>query len=158
MTVGLRIFTWVHVAISLVAIGSGLVVVGGLLGSQPLDGWTLVFLITTALTSLTGFGFPFENFLPSHALGIIALVLLVPTILGRYTFHMEGAWRWIYVIGAVVSLYLNVFVLIVQAFQKVPSLKAKAPTQKEPPFLITQLATLAIFVVVTIVAGIRFYP
>jgi hypothetical protein len=107
---------------------------------------------------VTGFGFPFEKLLPSHVLGVISLVVLVIAILARYTFHLDGAARWIYVVGAVVSLYLNVFVLIVQAFQKVPSLKAKAPTQSEPPFLLTQLVTLAIFVGIAIVGVIRFYP
>jgi len=155
---GLKIFTWVHVVISLIAIVSGCVVVAGLLAAQSLDSWTIVFLITTGLTSATGFGFPFEKFLPSHALSIISLAVLAVTILARYSFQLSGSWRWVYVIGAVISLYLNVLVLIVQAFQKVSALKVRAPTQSEPPFLLTQLVALALFAVVTIVAAIRFYP
>jgi hypothetical protein len=155
---GLKIFTWVHVVISLIAIVSGCVVVIGLLAAQPLDSWTIVFLVTTGLTSATGFGFPFKKFMPSHALSIISLAVLAVTILARYAFQLSGSWRWVYVIGAVISFYLNVFVLIVQAFQKVPALKAKAPTQSEPPFLATQLGTLAVFVAITIVAALRFYP
>ncbi len=154
----LRIFTWVHVAISLVAIAAGLVVVCGLLAGQPMDGWTLVFLVTTVLTSVTGFGFPFDRLLPSHVLGIISLVVLAVALVARYSFHLDGAWRWIYVVGAVLALYLNVFVLIVQAFQKVPSLKSKAPTQSEPPFVVTQLVALAVFVGVGIAAVMKFHP
>jgi hypothetical protein len=154
--VALKIFTWVHVAISFVAIATGLIVVCGLLAGQPMDEWTLVFLVTTVLTSATGFGFPFEKLLPSHAVGIISLVVLAAAIIARYSFHFEGAWRWIYVVGAVLALYLNVFVLIVQAFQKVPALKSKAPTQSEPPFVLTQLVALAVFVGVAIAAVMRF--
>ena len=158
MGTGLRIFTWVHVAISLVAIGSGFVVIIGLLKSQSLEHWTLVFLATTVATSVTGFGFPVRKFLPSHAFGILSLVLLTAAILAYYSFDLAGAWRWIYVVGAVLSLYLNVFVLIVQAYQKVPMLNALAPTQSERPFLLTHLVMLAIFLVVAIAAVIRFYP
>jgi hypothetical protein len=154
----LRVFTWVHVAISLVAIAAGLIVVCGLLAGQPMDGWTLVFLVTTVLTSVTGFGFPFDKLLPSHVLGIISLVVLAVALVARYSFHLDGAWRWIYVVGAVLALYLNVFVLIVQAFQKVPALKSKAPTQSEPPFVVTQLIALAVFVGVGIAAVMRFHP
>ncbi len=119
---GLRTFTWAHVAISLIAIGAGIVVTVGLLTDQPFDGWTFVFLAATLLTSATGFGFPFTKLLPSHVLGVISLVVLVVTVAARYGFHFAGAWRWIYVICAVVSLYLNVFVLIVQALPRTPVL------------------------------------
>src|SRR5713226_7035626 len=128
-------FTLVHVLIGLVGIGSGFVVMFGLLAGKRLNGWTAIFLATTVATSVTGFGFPFDHLLPPHKVGIISLLVLAVAMLGRYAFHLAGAWRWIYVVGTVVALYLNVFVALVQAFQKVPALKAMAPTQSEPPFL-----------------------
>jgi hypothetical protein len=151
-------FTLLHVLISLVGIGSGLVVVLGLLTGKRLDGWTATFFITTALTSISGFGFPFDHLLPSHIVGIISLVLLALAIPARYIFHLSGSWRWIYVIGSVLALYLNVFVLVVQCFEKVPALKALAPTQKEPPFLIAQVLVLLIFITLTAFASVRFHP
>ncbi|MGC2245039.1 MAG: hypothetical protein WA609_00425 [Terriglobales bacterium] len=154
----LSTFTLVHVIISLIGIGSGLVVLYGLLVAKPLNGITAIFLLSTVLTSVTGFLFPFEHLLPSHIVGIISLVVLAIAILARYSFHMAGAWRRTYVIGAVMALYLNCFVLVVQAFLKVPALHALAPTQKEPPFVATQLVVLAIFVVLTILAVKRFKP
>jgi hypothetical protein len=135
-------YTLLHVLISLIGIGSGLIVLFGLLTARRLDGLTGVFLATTVLTSVTGFGFPFDHLLPSHKVGIISLVVLAVAIPARYVFHMAGAWRWIYVVGAAMALYLNVFVLVVQAFLKVPSLTALAPTQKEPPFLVAQLVVI----------------
>jgi hypothetical protein len=152
----LATYTFVHVALSLVGIGAGFVVMFGLFTGKRLDGWTLLFLVTTVATSVTGFGFPFEHFLPSHGVGVISLLVLTVAILARYTFHLAGAWRWLYVVGAVVALYLNVFVGIVQAFQKVPALKAIAPTQSELPFLLSQLVVMALFVMLAIVAAIRF--
>jgi len=149
-------FTFVHVLLSLVGIGSGFVVIFGLLTGKRLDGWTAIFLGTTVLTSLTGFAFPFDHLLPSHKVGIISLVVLAVAILARYAFHLTGTWRRIYVISVAVALYLNVFVAVVQAFLKVPALKALAPTQKEPPFLVAQLVVMVIFVVLTILAAIRF--
>ena len=154
----LSTFTLVHVLISLVGIASGLVVLFGLLSGKRLDGWTALFLITTVLTSVTGFGFPFDHLLPSHKVGIISLVLLAIAILARYGLHMAGAWRWIYVVTAVMALYLNVFVLVVQGFEKVPALKALAPTQSEPPFLVAQLLVLALFIVLGIFAVKKFHP
>ena len=149
---GMTAFTIVHVVSRLMGILSGLVVVAGLLGARRLDGWTLLFLVTTIATSVTGFGFPFDHLLPSHVVGVISLVVLVIAILARYVRHLAGAWRATYVIGAVVALYLNVFVLIVQAFRRVPALAAMAPTQSEPPFLVTQLVVMALFVVSAIAA------
>jgi len=149
-------YTLVHVLLSLVGIASGLVVVFGLLTGKRLDGWTALFLATTVATSVTGFGFPFDHLLPSHKVGIISLVVLTVAILARYAFHLAGGWRRIYVISAVTALYLNVFVGVVQAFLKVPALKALAPKQTEPPFLVTQLAVLVIFIGVTILAAKRF--
>lgn len=149
---GMTVFTIVHVVLSLVGIVSGLTVVVGLIGARRLDGWTLLFLVTTIATSVTGFGFPFDHLLPSHVVGVISLVVLVIAILARYVRHLASAWRATYVIGAVVALYLNVFVLIVQAFRRVPALAAMAPTQSEPPFLVTQLVVMALFVVSAIAA------
>jgi hypothetical protein len=150
-------FTFLHVLISLVGIGSGFIVVYGLLTGKRLDGWTAIFLVTTVLTSVTGFLFPFEHLLPSHVVGAISLVVLAVAILARYAMHLAGAWRGIYVVSAAVALYFNVFVLIVQAFMKVPALKALAPTQKEPPFLVAQLAVMALFVLLTIFAVKKFH-
>jgi hypothetical protein len=149
-------FTLVHVLLSLLGIGSGLVVIFGLLTGKRLDGWTALFLVTTVATSVTGFGFPFDHLLPSHKVGILSLVVLTVAILARYVFHLRGAWSRIYAISAVVALYFNVFVLVVQAFLKVPALKALAPKQTEPPFLIAQLVVLVIFIVITILAAKRF--
>ncbi|PYX31704.1 MAG: hypothetical protein DMG77_05880 [Acidobacteria bacterium] len=159
MILGMTIstFTLLHVLISLVGIGSGFIVLYGLLTGKRLDGWTAIFLVTTVLTSLTGFLFPFEHLLPSHVVGVISLVVLAVAILARYGMHLAGAWRGIYVVSAAVALYFNVFVLVVQAFMKMPALKALAPTQKEPPFLAAQLALMALFVVLTIFAVKKFH-
>ncbi len=150
-------YTFVHVLISLVEIGSGLIVMFGFLTGKRLDGLTAVFLATTALTSVTGFGFPFDHLLPSHKVGIISLVILAIAIPARYVFHLAGAWRATYVIGAAMALYLNVFVLVVQLFEKVPALKELAPTQKEAPFLVAQTLVLLIFIGLTILSAKRFH-
>ena len=150
-------YTFLHVLISLIGIGSGLVVMFGLLTGKRLDGLTVIFLATTVLTSVSGFGFPFEHLLPSHIVGIISLVILAVAIAARYVFRLAGAWRWIYVVGAAAALYLNVFVLVVQSFMKVPALRTLAPTQKEPPFLIAQLAVLLVYFGFTILAVKRFH-
>ena len=149
-------FTTVHVVLSLVGIGSGLVVMLGLLTGKDRSGWTLLFLATTVATSVTGFGFPFDHLLPSHKVGIISLVVLAAAIVARYALHLAGAWRPVYVVCAAVALYLNVFVGVVQAFQKVPALAALAPKQTEPPFVVTQLVVLVLFIVLTIAAAKRF--
>ena len=151
------IYTFLHVLISLVGIGSGVVVMYGLLSGERLDGWTALFLVTTVATSVTGFGFPFEHLLPSHKVGILSLVVLALAILARYRFHFAGAWRGIYVICAALALYLNVFVAVVQAFLKLPALKALAPTQTESPFLVAQVGVLTLFVGLVIVAAKRFH-
>ena len=156
MPSGLAIFTLVHVAISLAAIGAGFVVAYGLLAGKRLDGWNAFFLVTTVLTSVTGFFFPVDHFMPSHAVGIVSLLVLSLAIYARYGRRLAGAWRSIYVVTALVALYLNFFVLLVQSFQKVPALKAVAPTQSEPPFLVTQLVVLVLFAVLIMIATIRF--
>ena len=149
-------FTKLHVVISLIGIVSGLVVMFGLLSSRKSNGWTALFLTSTALTSVTGLFFPFKGVTPGIVLAIISLLVLAVAIVARYARHLSGAWRWIYVVTAMISLYLNVFVLVAQLFQKVTALKALAPTQSEPPFAITQLVVLAMFVLLTILAAIRF--
>jgi hypothetical protein len=154
----LSTFTTVHVLISLVGIGSGFAVLLGLFSAKRVNGLTALFLLTTVLTSVTGFGFPFTHLLPSHKTAIISLLALAIAILARYSFHMVGKWRWIYVVTAMIALYLNVFVLVFQSFEKVPALKAMAPTQSEPPFLVAQLAVMAIFIVLTIFAVKKFHP
>src|ERR1700682_1108536 len=156
MILGMTTFTFVHVVISLLGILSGLVVLFGLIAGKRLDGWTALFLITTVATSVTGFMFPFHKLLPSHVVGAISLVVLAIAILARYSRHLAGGWRRTYVISAVIALYLNVFVLVVQLFEKVPALNAMAPTQSELPFKITQLVVLAIFVLLGIFAARGF--
>jgi hypothetical protein len=154
----LEMYTLVHVAISLVGIASGLAVVVGMLSSQRLDRWTAVFLVTTIATSVTGFGFPVDRFLPSHGVGILSLLILAVAVYARYARQLDGIWRRAYVVGAVAALYLNVFVGVVQTFQRVPAIRALAPTQSEPPFVATQVVTLAVFIVVGIAAAVRFRP
>ena len=149
-------FTAVHVLVSLVGIASGLVVVAGLLAAKRLDGWTALFLATTVATSVTGFGFPAERVLPSHIVGVLSLVVLGVAVYARYPRRLEGRWRAVYVVTAGVALYLNVFVGVVQAFLKIPALRAFAPTQSEPPFLVVQLATLGLFVALVVLALSRF--
>jgi len=151
-------FTILHVIITLVAIGSGLIIVGGMFASNTLPVTTALFLFTTALTSLTGFLFPIHGFTPALGVGIVACVILAVALFALYKEHLVGAWRWIYVITAVVSLYLNVFVLVVQSFVKVSALNALAPMQTEPPFVVTQAAVLAIFVLIALIAVIKFRP
>jgi hypothetical protein len=154
----LHIYTIVHTLISLVAIFTGFVVVFGMLAGKRLDGWTKWFLITAVATTVTGFFFPFHGLTPAFKLGIISAFVLAITIYARYPRQLAGAWRWIYVVGAVISLYFNVFVLVVQSFEKIPALHAMAPTQTEQPFKLTQLVVLALFVVLGIAAMIGFRP
>jgi hypothetical protein len=149
-------YTLIHVVISLIAIAAGFVVLAGLLKSRRLDAWTALFLVMTTATSLTGFGFPFVRLLPSHIVGAISLVVLAVAVLARYSYHMAGGWRVAYVVTAVAALYFNVFVLIVQTFQKVPALAALAPTQSEPPFAITQVIVLIAFLALGYLAVVKF--
>ena len=137
--------TLVHVALSLLAIIAGLVVSGGFIAGRRLDGWTGVYLVTTALTNITGFLFPFIRFVPAHGVGIVSLLILPVVLWARYRKQLAGGWRRVFVAGAVLLLYLNVFVLVAQLFLRTPALIASAPTQSEPPFVVTQLATLVLF-------------
>jgi len=154
----LSTFTTLHVIISLIGIVAGLVVLLGMLGGRKLDGWTAIFLATTVLTSATGFLFPFNKLLPSHVVGIISLAVLAIALLALYGLHLAGAWRWIYVAAAVLALYLNVFVGVVQAFQKLAFLQPFAPTQTEAPFIVAQVAVLAIFAALGVLAVRSFHP
>ena len=149
-------FTGLHVVLSLVGIASGLVVMVGLLRGRRLGGWTALFLATTVATSVTGFGFPFDQLLPAHKVGIVSLVVLAVAILACYGPGLAGAWRPIYAVSAGVALYLNVFIGVVQAFLKVPVLSAMAPDQTELPFVIAQGAVLLLFIAITITAVRRF--
>ena len=148
--------TLIHVAISLIAILSGIVVLVGLTGGHRLDGWTAVFLSMTIATSVTGFFFPFHGVTPGIVIGVLSLFVLAITVVARYPRQMAGAWRKTYVITAATALYFNVFVLIVQSFQKIPALKELAPTQSEPPFAVTQLTVLVAFIVLTVLAVKNF--
>jgi hypothetical protein len=154
----LAAYTLIHVIISLIGIGSGLIVMFGMFGSKQLDGMTALFLATTALTSLTGFGFPFEHVTPGIILGVLSLIVLAIAIPARYSFHMAGKWRSIYVITAVIALYFNCFALVGQSFLKVPALHALAPTGHEPPFAIAEGILLLLFIVAGILAGKKFRP
>lgn len=148
--------TFAHVAVSLVGIATGLVVFYGLLSDRRYNGWTSVFLATTLATNLTGFLFPFEKFLPSHALAILSLPVLGVSYYARYGKQLRGSWRQTYVVAALLALYVNVFVLVVQLFLKVPALKALAPTQTEFPFAATQLVVLTMFLGFGTLATVRF--
>jgi hypothetical protein len=156
----LSVFTTVHVIISLIAIVAGIVVMFGLLGSSRMPGLTAIFLLFTILTSATGFLFPFEKLLPSHMIGILSLVLLAIACIALYGMKLSGAWRWIYVLTAMISLYFNVFVLVIQSFLKIPALTALAPGNPPsgPAFAVIQGIVLLFFVVVIIGAMRRYRP
>lgn len=158
MIFGMAPFTLFHVILSLIGIVTGLVVLAGLIGSESKPGWTLVFLITTVATSVTGFLFPFGGFTPAIGVGIISMIFLITAIIALYFYRLAGAWRWVYVASAVVSLYLNVFVLVAQSFQKIPALNALAPTGSEPPFAIAQGIVLVLFIMAGFLSLRRFHP
>jgi hypothetical protein len=145
-------FTLLHVLVSVVGIVAGLVVAGGLVSGRRLDGWTGLFLVTTVLTNASGFAFPFVRFMPSYAIGALSLVVLLVVAVARYSKHLNGRWRTVYVVGSVVALYFNVFVLIAQLFHRIPSLIVLAPKQMEPPFLVTQLVVMGVFLWLGVVA------
>jgi hypothetical protein len=151
-------FTLFHVILSLAGILAGFVVVAGMLGSRTVEGWTALFLATTVMTSVTGYFFPVDKILPSHIVGAVSLVALAIALLALYGFRLERSWRWVYVATAVLALYLNVFVLVAQAFQKVAFLNALAPTQSDPGFIIAQLVVLIVFVVLGFMAVRSFHP
>lgn len=154
----LPMFTLVHVVISVLGIVSGLVVTGGLIANRRLDGWIAFFIATTLLTSVTGFGFPFTQVSPPHLFGAVSMVLLGLCLAALYWKRLTGRWRATFVITAVIALYLNVFVLVVQLFTKTPPVAALAPTQTEAPFAVTQLVILALFVYIGRAALRGFRP
>ena len=158
MIVGLSTstFTTIHVLLSLIGIGSGVVVLYGLIAGKRYDRWTLLFLSTTVATSVTGFLFPNEHLTPGIKLGIISMVLLALAILARYTLALAGRWRKVYTVSATAALYFNCFVLVVQAFEKVPALNRLAPHQTEPPFALAQGVLLVAFLVLGTMATRRF--
>src|ERR1700692_994980 len=156
----LATFTTVHVVISLIAIVAGLVVMGGMLGSSRQPGLTAIFLLFTILTSATGFLFPFNGVTPGDIIGALSLVLLAIACIALYAMKLSGAWRWIYALTALISLYFNVFVLVIQSFLKIPALTALAPGN--PPsgavFGVVQGVVLVLFVLFIIGAIRRFRP
>lgn len=154
----LQAYTLVHTLIALAAIPAGFFVLAGLLKSERRNGWTTIFIVTTLLTSLTGFGFPFTGLLPSHIFGILTLILLALVVQARYRRAFKGIWRVVYVIGTMLALYLNMFVAVVQGFLKIPALHALAPTQTEPAFVIAHALLFLLFVVFTAAAVRRFHP
>ncbi len=158
MILGMTTFTAVHVLLSVIGILSGLVVLFGLLTVKPLNSWTLLFLATTLATSVSGFFFPFHGFTPALGVGILSMLILAVTIAARYGYHLAGAWRLVYVVGAVVALYFNSFVLVVQSFLKIPVLHTLAPTGSGPAFALTQGVVLVFYVVTGFLAVRAFRP
>ena len=156
----LSAFTMVHVIISLIGIVSGFIVLFGLFGSHRLPGMTALFLLTTILTSVTGFLFPFEKLLPSHMVGIVSLIVLAIACFALYVMKLSGAWRWIYTLTAMIALYLNVFVLVIQSFLKISPLHEIAPGNPPsgPAFAVVQGIVLLFFVAMIIGAVRRFKP
>jgi hypothetical protein len=158
MIFGMTPYTFFHVLLSLIGIFTGFIALFGMIAGKRLDGWNEIFLLTTAFTSITGFFFPFHGLTPGYIVGVISLVVIAVGIPARYVKHLAGPWRKVYAIAASIALYLNVFVLVAQLFMKVPSLHVLAPTGSEPPFLISQVVVMAIFIVLTIAAAIKFHP
>jgi hypothetical protein len=162
----LATFTQLHVIISLIAIASGIIVVLGMLGARRLPGMTALFLITTVLTSVTGFMFEtpadaprvIGSLDPAKVIGLISLIFLALAIVGLYTYKLAGPWRGAYVVSSIIALYFNCFVLVVQSFQKIPFFHALAPTQKEPPFAVAQGVLLILFIGLGIAAFRKFRP
>src|SRR4051794_22155410 len=156
---GLSTFVMVHVIISLIGIAAGFIVMSGMLGSKRMPGWTALFLLLTILTSATGFLIPppvSEKLLPSHMIGALSLLLLAIACFALYGQRLSGAWRWVYVLSALLAQYFNVFVLVIQSFLKIGALHALAPS--EPPFAVAQGIVLVFFIIVTIGAIRRFRP
>ncbi|HEY1986491.1 MAG TPA: hypothetical protein VGG85_13840 [Terracidiphilus sp.] len=149
-------FTMLHVVISLIGIASGFIVVFGLIAGKRIPALTMLFLVATALTSLTGFLFPIKGVTPGIVIGILSLVVLALAIYALYGAHLAGKWRGTYVISVALAQFFNFFVLVVQSFEKVPALHALAPTQSELPFKMAQLGSLVLFAVLTAMAYRRF--
>lgn len=151
-------YTLIHTVLSLVGIVAGLVVAGSLITGTRLNRWAAVFLVTTVLANASGFGFPFVKLIASHVVGLVSLVVLAGVIVADYVKHFAGRWRTTYAVGVVLATYLNVFVLVVQLFKRIPVLFVAAPTQSEPPFAFTQLLVLALFLWLGVGAVKGFRP
>jgi len=158
MIFGLTLFTFVHVVITLIAMAAGLIAIFGMIGNNRMDSITAIFLLFTVLTSVTGFLFPIVKLTPALILGIMSIVVLAIALAARYLYAMHGAWRWIFVVTAVIAQYFNSFVLVVQSFLKIPPLHALAPQGNEPPFAIAQGAVLLFYIVIGTLAVRRFRP
>jgi hypothetical protein len=158
MILGMSLSAYItfHVALSLIGIATGVIVLFGLIAGRLYSLLTGVFLFTTVATSVTGFFFPFHVITPGIKLGILSLVALAVALAALYAFHLAGPWRGVFVITSCIALYFNVFVLIVQLFEKVPAIHALAPTQTEPAFKIAQMLTLLVFLVLTVLAFRNF--
>jgi hypothetical protein len=152
----LTLFTLFHTALSLIGLVAGYVAIFGLMRGQLLTGWTATFLWMTVATSVTGYFFPRDHIMPAHIVGIVSLLGLAVALYALYSRKLLGAWRNVYVVSAVFSLYLNMFVFVVQAFQKIPFLKAAAPTQSEPPFIVAQVVVMIGFIAMGWIAWIKF--
>jgi len=165
MILGLSLSTFVqiHTIISLIAIVAGLIVMFGMLGSKRPGGLTAIFLLLTILTSATGFLIPplvSDKLLPSHIIGALSLVLLLIACIALYAMKLSGSWRWIYAVTALLALYFNAFVLVIQSFLKIPALTAIAPGNPPsgPVFAVVQGVVLVFFVLMIIGAVRRFWP
>ena len=152
----LTAFTWFHTILSVIALVAGFVVLRDLLQSKAPDGWTKVFLATAIATSVTGFGFPFTGFGPSHWVGVLSLIVLGLALLAAYAYGFAGPWRRVYAASLVLAQYFLVFVAIAQAFMKVPALHAAAPTLSEPPFAVAQVIALVLFAGIAVAAARAF--
>jgi hypothetical protein len=150
-------FIQIHVALSLVAIGTGLIVAFGMLTARRLPVATAVFLSSTALTCLTGFLFPYHGMTPGIEIGLLSMVILLLAVVARYRRGMAGAWRHTYIVSTMIALYLNVLILVIQIFAHLTPLTARTPKQFGILFKLTELAVLVAFVVATHFALKRFH-
>jgi hypothetical protein len=155
---GIAALTLFHVIVSLIAIAAGIVLAHGLITRKRYDRWTLIFMVTTAVTVLTGFVFPYNGFTPGIGVGIICVLIFIPTALARYRFAMAGIWRPIFVVGALALFYFNCLVFVVQSFQKIPPLNALAPTGGEPIIGAVQAVVFIAFLIVGFFSIRRFRP
>ena len=160
MILGLSLdtFTFLHVVLSLIGVMTGLILVALMLSNAPIAGWNAFFLISTVLTSVTGFFLPSDAFGLAHILGLVSLIALAIALFAVYGRRLSGAWRPIYVGGVVLALYLNVFVAIAQSFQKFAYLHQFAPTGSEPALAVTQTCVLILFLILGIAALRRYHP
>jgi len=148
--------TLFHTLLSLIAIATGIRVVYGFLNNQTYPGWTTTYIVTTTLTLITSFLFPFHGFTPAIGVGILCILILIPTLYAKYRTSLTGIWRVVYVAGSAVLFYFNCFVLIAQSFQKISFLHALAPTGSEPPFAISQAVLLIGAIILGVMAVRRF--